>query len=212
VENSISIHLQAVSKKYNREWIFRNLDLEIRPGSRLALLGANGSGKSTLLQVISGYLIPDSGKVKFISNATELKEENAHEHISFASPFLQLSEEFTLKEVVEHTLIYKPFLNDLNSAAVIDIVELKSASNKPLKHFSSGMKQRVKLALAILANSELLFLDEPLSNLDANGVKWYQHMIAQYAANKTIVVCSNTIKDEYSFCEKELNMADHKAN
>jgi ABC-type multidrug transport system ATPase subunit len=212
VENSISIHLQAVSKKYNREWIFKNLDLEITPGSRLVLLGANGSGKSTLLQVISGYLIPDSGKVKFVSNATEIKEEMAHEHISFASPFLQLSEEFTLKEVVEHTLIYKPFLNNLNAASVIDLVELKAASNKPLKHFSSGMKQRVKLAMAILANSELLFLDEPLSNLDANGVKWYQHMIAQYAANKTIVVCSNTIKDEYSFCEKELNMADHKAN
>ncbi len=212
MENTISIHLQSVSKKYNREWIFKDLNLEIKPGSRLALLGTNGSGKSTLLQVISGYLIPDSGKVKFTSNNADVKEEIAHEHISFASPFLQLSEEFTLKEIIEHTAIYKPFLNGLNSTQVIDIIELKTASNKQLKHFSSGMKQRVKLGLAILAESELLFLDEPLSNLDANGVKWYQHMISQYAANKTIVVCSNTVKEEYSFCEKELNMADHKPN
>jgi ABC-type multidrug transport system ATPase subunit len=212
VENSISIHLQQVSKKFNREWIFKNLDLEIRPGARLALLGANGSGKSTLLQVISGFLIPDSGNVKFTSQNGDVKEEVAHEHISFASPFLQLNEEFTLKEIIEHTAIYKPFLNDLSSTQVIEIIDLKNAANKPLKHFSSGMKQRVKLALAILAKSELLFLDEPLSNLDANGVKWYQHMIAQYAATKTIVVCSNTVKEEYSFCEKELNMSDHKAN
>lgn len=212
MENTISIHLQSVSKKYNREWIFKDLDLTIDPGSRIALLGANGSGKSTLLQVISGYLIPDSGKVKFRSNNVDVKEEVAHEHISFASPFLQLSEELSLKEIIEHTAIYKSFSNGLTTTQIIDIIELKAASNKQLKHFSSGMKQRVKLGLAILANCELLFLDEPLSNLDANGVKWYQHMITQYAANKTIVVCSNTVKEEYSFCEKELNIADHKPN
>ncbi len=68
MENTISIHLSSVSKKYNREWIFKDLDLEIKPGSRLALLGANGSGKSTLLQVISGYLIPDKGTVNYASN------------------------------------------------------------------------------------------------------------------------------------------------
>jgi ABC-type multidrug transport system ATPase subunit len=212
VENNISIHLQSVSKKYNREWIFKDLDLEIKPGARLALLGANGSGKSTLLQVMAGYLIPDAGNVKFSSNSTEIKEEDAHELISFASPYLQLTEEFTLKELIDHTAVYKPFFNNLNTSQIIDLLDLKLSANKQLKHYSSGMKQRAKLGLAILAKSELLFLDEPLSNLDANGVKWYQNMILQYAATKTIVVCSNTVKDEYSFCEKELNMADHKPN
>jgi len=212
VENTISIRLQSVSKKYYREWVFKDLDLEIKPGARLALLGANGSGKSTLLQVMCGYLIPDAGTVKFTSSNGEIKQEEAHEHVSFASPFLQLSEEFTLKEIIEHSAIYKPFQSDMNSIQIIEVIELKAAANKQLKYFSSGMKQRVKLGLAILADSELLFLDEPLSNLDANGVKWYQHMIAQYAANKTIVVCSNAVKEEYSFCEKELNIANYKPN
>jgi len=210
LENTISIHLNSVSKKYHKEWIFRDLNLQIAPSSRIALLGSNGSGKSTLLQVISGYLIPDSGKVNYTSNSTEIKQENAHELISFASPYLQLTEEFTLKELVEHTALYKPFINRSNTNEVIDIMELKAAANKPLKHYSSGMKQRAKLGLAILADAPLLFLDEPLSNLDANGSKWYQKMITEYGAKKTIVVCSNAIKDEYSFCEKELNMADHK--
>jgi ABC-type multidrug transport system ATPase subunit len=211
LENSISIHLNSVSKKYNKEWIFKNLNLQITPGARLALLGTNGSGKSTLLQVISGYLIPDSGKVNFTSNAIEVKQEDTHELISFASPYLQLTEEFTLKELVEHIAIFKPFINKANANEIIDIMELKAAANKPLKHYSSGMKQRAKLGLAILADAPLLFLDEPLSNLDANGAKWYQKMITEYGAKKTIVVCSNAIKDEYSFCEKELNMADHKS-
>lgn len=210
MENTISIHLNSVSKKYNKEWIFKDLSLQIPPGARVALLGSNGSGKSTLLQVISGYLIPDSGKVNFTTNTTEVKQEDAHELISFASPYLQLTEEFTLKEMIEHTALFKPFINRSNTSEVIDIMELKAAANKPIKHFSSGMKQRAKLGLAILADAPLLFLDEPLSNLDANGNKWYQKMIENYGAKKTIVVCSNAIKDEYSFCEKELNMADHK--
>ncbi len=210
MENTISIHLSAVSKKFTKEWIFKDLNLQITPGSRLALLGANGSGKSTLLQVISGYLIPDSGKVNFTSNAAEVKQEDSHELISFASPYLQLTEEFTLKELIDHTALYKPFLNELKTEQVIDLLELKAAANKPIKHYSSGMKQRAKLGLAILADAPLLFLDEPLSNLDANGGKWYQKMINEYAAKKTIVVCSNAIKEEYAFCEKELNMADHK--
>lgn len=210
MENTISIHLSSVSKKYNKEWIFKDLNLDVVPGSRIALLGANGSGKSTLLQVICGYLIPDKGKVNFKANNTEVKQEDSHELISFASPFLQLTEEFTLKELVEHTALYKPFINGLKANEVIAILELDRTANKQLKHFSSGMKQRAKLGLAILADAPLLFLDEPLSNLDVNGVKWYQKMIAKYAQKKTILVCSNAVKDEYSFCEKELNMAEYK--
>lgn len=208
--NSTSIHLSTVSKKYNKEWIFKDLSLDITPGERIALLGANGSGKSTLLQVISGYLIPDKGNVSFKNNGLEIKQEDSHELISFASPFLQLTEEFTLAELIEHTAIYKPFINGLQKKDVLEIMELSNAANKQLIHFSSGMKQRAKLGLAILADAPLLFLDEPLSNLDANASKWYQKMLSEYAQNKTILVCSNTVKDEYSFCEKELNMANYK--
>lgn len=210
MENTVSIHLQSISKKYNKEWIFKDLDLEVKPGSRIALLGSNGSGKSTLLQVMSGYLIPDAGKVNFSLAGNAVKQEDSYELISFASPYLQLTEEFTLTELVDHMAMYKPFINGLKNQEVIDLLELKHAANKPIKQYSSGMKQRVKLGLAILADSPLLFLDEPLSNLDANGTKWYQQMIHTFAVKKTIVVCSNAVKDEYSFCEKELNMANHK--
>ena len=210
MENTISIHLNSVSKKYNKEWIFKDLNLQIAPGERIVLLGTNGSGKSTLLQVISGYIMPDAGKVNFTSKGNDVKQEDSHELISFASPYLQLNEEFSLRELTEHTSVFKPFLKRYSANEIIEILNLKAAANKPIKQYSSGMKQRAKLGLAILAEAPLLFLDEPLSNLDANGTVWYHQMISEYGANKTIVVCSNAIKEEYAFCEKELNMADHK--
>ena len=72
------------------------------------------------------------------------------------------------------------------------------------------MKQRVRLTLAILADCPLLLLDEPVSNLDKAAIEWYKNLINTYALHKTIVVCSNSIKEEHSFCNKELDMADYK--
>jgi ABC-type multidrug transport system ATPase subunit len=123
---------------------------------------------------------------------------------------LELVEEYTLTELIEHCAVYKPFLHDLNAKDIIEIAELKHAENKHLKNYSSGMKQRVKLAVAILADCPLLLLDEPASNLDKNAIDWYNQLITKYASAKTIVVCSNSVKEEFSFCTKELNVMDYK--
>jgi len=209
--NSLNIHVVNAGKKFGKEWIFRNVNLEISPEEKIVILGLNGSGKSTLLQALTGYLTLNEGHVIYTNNENTIEEGTIYNLISLASPYLELVEDFTLEEHIEHTRIYKPFLNNLTTQQVIELSGLSAHSAKYIRLFSSGMKQRLKLALAILADAPVLFLDEPTTNLDATVIEWYKGMIAKYAIHKTIMVCSNSIKEEYAFCNKVITMEDYKS-
>ena len=112
--------------------------------------------------------------------------------------------------MIAHTQVYKPFINNLSVNEIVELSGLSAHQHKYIKLFSSGMKQRLKLTLAILADVPILLLDEPTTNLDATVVKWYQELIETYTKNKTVIVCSNSIKDEYAFCTKTIVMEDFK--
>jgi len=206
----LHIQLKNIGKRYNYEWIFRKVDYEFTLGNHYVLLGANGSGKSTLLQVIAGSMMSSEGEIQYTFQNNVIDEESIFQHISYAAPYLDLFEEFTLKETIEFQSKFKPFINNLAVDEIINIMQLQKAQTKAIKYFSSGMKQRVKLALAILADTPLLLLDEPSSNLDKNAINWYQSLINQYSANKIIIVCSNQIEQEYGFCNKQLVIEDYK--
>ncbi len=210
MQNAITIHVTNAGKKFGREWIFRKVDLEIKPAEKVVIMGLNGSGKSTLLQAITGYLTLNEGSVTYSNNQQKIEDEQHYKLISLASPYLELVEDFTLLEQIEHVHIYKPFLNSLSISQVVELSGLSAHQNKYIKLFSSGMRQRLKLTLAILADAPILFLDEPTTNLDATVIDWYKNMITTYAMHKTIVVCSNSIKDEYAFCERVITMEDFK--
>lgn len=206
-----SVSLHNLGKKFNKEWIFRGIDYTISPGQKLLISGGNGSGKSTLLQVISGFVSPNEGHVAFsfsgqsIQDATDLKD-----HISFASPYLQLIEDLTLEEMIAHAKLFKPFLNGLDVAELIRLIDLQHARHKFIRQFSSGMKQRLKLGLAILADTPVLLLDEPVSNLDRSAIAWYRSLISTHTQERTVIVCSNAIEDEHFFCDTALNIMDYK--
>lgn len=211
MQNTITINVSNAGKKFGREWIFRKVDLEIKPAEKIVILGLNGSGKSTLLQSMTGYLSLNEGAVSYTSNNQQkIEDEQQYKLISLASPYLELIEDFTLQEQIEHVHIYKPFLNNLSIAQVVELSGLAAHKDKFIKQFSSGMRQRLKLTLAILADTPILFLDEPTTNLDATVIDWYKNMIASYAMDKTIVVCSNSIKEEYGFCERVITMEEFK--
>lgn len=208
-----SVSLNNIGKKYNREWIFRNLNCEILANDKLVLLGGNGSGKSTLLQIISGFISPNEGELVVSYNSKDACQQSSIIHpklISFASPYIQLIEDFTLIEIIEHTALFKPFKQKLPSSEIIELLELSHAKSKFIKQFSSGMKQRLKLGLAILAETPFLLLDEPVSNLDKNAIEWFKNLIASYSEHRTVVVASNAISDEYFFCTKQLTVTDFK--
>ncbi len=210
MQNPITINLTNAGKKFGREWIFRKVHLDIAAGQKIAILGLNGSGKSTLLQALTGYLTLNEGELTYSINQEKIEEEKLYAYISLASPYLELVEDFTLQEQIEHAAIYKAFSNKLTTENIVELSGLAAHKDKYIKLFSSGMKQRLKLTLAILADAPILFLDEPTTNLDATVIDWYKNMIANYALHKTIVVCSNSIKDEYSFCDKVITMEDFK--
>ncbi len=210
VNLNIPISVNNAGKKFGSEWIFRNLSLQINTSEKIAILGLNGSGKSTLLQALSGYLTLNEGEFFFTLNEKKIDSEKMYNYCSYASPYLDLIEDFTLSELIQHTKVYKPFINNLSTQQIIEISGMGEHSTKFIHQFSSGMKQRLKLTLAILADAPILLLDEPTSNLDANVIRWYQTMIETYAMQKTIIVCSNSIKEEYLFCSKTIVMEDYK--
>lgn len=206
----MSIHLENIGKRFNREWIFRGVNHTFESGKSYAILGSNGSGKSTLLQVAAGYARPTEGKVTGKLDGEITSGENLFKEVSLATPYLGLYEEFFLEELLAFHFKFKRIRDTLTLANLPEILKLDHALNRPLKQFSSGMKQRVRLGLALLSDTPYLFLDEPTSNLDATGKKWYQSMIETYGKNRMIVVCSNHQEEEIFFCETRLEVGDYK--
>lgn len=205
------IRLTNIGKRYNYEWIFKGIHTEFKLDNNYVILGGNGSGKSTLLQLIAGNFIPSEGEICYTCDNTTIAAENIYKKLSIATPYLDLFEEFTLVESVEFHSKFKPFREGLEAKQIIALMELEKAKDKQLKYFSSGMKQRVRLALAILSNTPLLLLDEPTSNLDKNAIAWYQQFIQAYSKNRLIIVASNQLEYEYaSFCNISLNVEDYK--
>jgi len=204
------IVLENIAKRYIKEWVFRDLSYTFIKNNAYVLLGSNGSGKSTLLQVVSSYLSPSKGKIKFFSNIELVDNDILYKKISLATPYMELPEEFTLSEVVDFHLKFKSFRTKITKSDFIKICYLEDAQNKIVANFSSGMKQRLKLALAILSDTDALFLDEPTSNLDKKGIEWYKKLISDNIADRIVVVCSNHIDDEYFFCKHQIQIEDYK--
>ncbi|MGN8058889.1 ABC transporter ATP-binding protein [Pedobacter sp. 22163] len=204
----MNITLQNAGRRFNKEWIFRNLSTEFTSGNSYAILGPNGSGKSTLLSVLTGSLSPSEGEISF-SDTKEISVENIYKYISLAAPYLELVETFTLKESIDFHFKFKNFAPGLDSKKLITILGLEKAANKEIKYFSSGMKQRTKLALACCTDTPILFLDEPTSNLDVQGINWYRELIENFGKDRLMIIGSNQIQ-EYDFCTKQIQISDYK--
>jgi ABC-type multidrug transport system ATPase subunit len=255
----MKITLTNAGKRFNRDWIFRNINYEFQSAHAYAIIGPNGSGKSTLLQVIGGAVglsegtidysmtdgrwsiveeqttstekiseisIPQSSASATSSYAKDsadlstfdnrpstidhrISSENIFQSLSLAAPYLELIEEMTLKEFLEFHNRFKPLLGEISIPQIIESVQLSPAANKQIRYFSSGMKQRIKLAQAIFSRTPLLLLDEPCTNLDEEGISIYLDLIERYGEGRLILVSSND-RQEYSFCKQSLDLRNYK--
>jgi ABC-type multidrug transport system ATPase subunit len=206
----MQIHLTAASKRFNKEWIFSNLDFSFVIGQHYALIGNNGSGKSTLLQIIAGYIGLTKGQINWVNAAGQpIDSTNIYQHISIATPYLELVEEFTALEQIAFHQQFKSIQSDIQAIDILEKIGLSKAADKQIRNFSSGMKQRLKLALAIFDQAPILLLDEPCSNLDHEGIQTYQQLMQAHAMHKLIIVASNDAQ-EYQFCSQQLSLADFK--
>ena len=205
----MNIHLSNTGKRFNREWIFRKLDYQFLQGKSYAITGTNGSGKSTLLQIIAGATLHSEGKIEyFTSPQNEIAEaENAYKQIAIAAPYLDLVEEMTATEFLTFHNNFKPFTT--NFADMLLAVGLQKAADKQIRYYSSGMKQRLKLAQAFFSETSVLLLDEPTTNLDEEGIEVYKNLWAKHTANRLVIVSSND-KTEYENCNDVVRIGDYK--
>lgn len=205
----LKIHLEEASKRFQYEWIFKNLSLELSQGDSLAITGSNGSGKSTLLKCLSGAIPITSGKIDYIVSGKSISETDWFSFLTISAPYMEMPEEFTLEELLNFHFKFKKPLDRVSSKEIVEQLYLTQHISKPVGQFSSGMKQRLKLGLALFSDVPLIFLDEPTSNLDRKGIDWYQEMINHYGKNRILVICSNEPR-EYEFCGQKIVLEDFK--
>jgi ABC-type multidrug transport system ATPase subunit len=205
----MQITLQQAGRRFNRDWIFRKMDAAFAEGGKYAITGANGSGKSTLLQVLAGSMTLSEGQCHWQHNNQPLQQDAVFVHMGMAAPYLDIIEEMTATEFLHFHHAFKPLLPGLTIPAILQRIGLEKASNKQIRYYSSGMRQRIKLAQAIFTSAPLLLLDEPCTNLDAAGIQLYHSLINEYCSNKLVIVSSND-EQEYAFCTEILHITNWK--
>jgi len=222
----MKVSLTDAGKRFNRDWIFRHFTYTFESGEAYAITGPNGSGKSTLLQAISGSLHLNEGRVEFnlgpsllfkttnredaIKNVSgKLPDEDQFSQVSICAPYLEVIEEMTFLEFLQFHRYFKPLLDGISIEFIVEQVGLQKARNKQIRYYSSGMKQRVKLAQCIFSAAPVVLLDEPCTNLDAAGISLYHQLVYKYCRDRIVIVSSND-EVEYKFCDKRIDVLQYK--
>jgi len=190
----LELHAISLKKVFNRRVIFQDISFSLRSGQTLIVTGKNGSGKSTLVKIISHILTPSNGKVEFVSSSRP--PSLPQDLIGLVSPYLQLYEEFSARENLQFSLAIRGMAS--RDSAIDDLLgrfTLRARMNDPVQTYSSGMKQRVKLAMALIHQPPILILDEPMSNLDHEGISSVREVMATHRKKGLLVVATNDLTD-----------------
>ncbi len=204
------LKVNNIGKKFRKEWIFRNISFELSSGACMSVSGTNGSGKSTFLRIVSGFMTSSEGTIEIRQHENMIPAEQHFRYLSFAAPYLDMVDDMTLEENIRYYAVHKPLRGQMSASEVAETMQLSKHLEKAFRSFSSGMKQRVKLGLAILSDTPLLLLDEPLSNMDADGFLWYRNLMEDHKSERITMICSNNVEAETEFCTESLNITDYK--
>ena len=204
---SCSITLVRVSKEFNRRPIFADIDLSLAAPGSIALTGRNGSGKSTLAKIIAGLLSPTHGVVQFSSGGKTMDLQEMRSRLGFVSPYLNLYDEFS---ALENLMFLSRIRGDKgithpDMETMLDSVGLGERMHDRVGTFSSGMKQRLKYAFALLHKPSVLILDEPTSNLDTEGSAFVHEIVVNQRKSGILVVATNDAH-EASWCERRIRL------
>lgn len=206
----IEITLENAEKRFNRDIIFRGWSDTLSAADCPVILGGNGSGKSTAMRVLLGYAPLSGGSIRYTLNGKKLPPARAYRHLAFCSPYLELYEELTVREAAAFHFSLKPALPGTDPEKLAEHALLAKAADRPVKHLSSGMKQRLRLALAFYSDTAAVLLDEPTSNLDAAGREWYRDTAEAVRGDRLFIVASNHLEDEYFFCTRKIDIENFK--
>lgn len=193
---------------YSRKYIFSGFNFELAPSEIVALIGKNGSGKTTLLKTLAGLLHPTSGKVLFLVDGKPIKDDMLHSYFGFVAPYLQLYEEFTPDELIRlYSMMRTKKVSTSRANQLLELFGLAEFRNEPIRNFSSGMKQRMKFVLCFASESDVIFLDEPFSNLDSEGIELVKACIAEMVSEKrTSIVIATNDEREMQLCRRWVDL------
>lgn len=203
----LKIQVQDAGKRFQYEWIFRNLSFALGGGESLALTGSNGSGKSTLLKCIAGVIPLSTGSISYSLEGKPIPSSDWFSKLSIAAPYLELPEEFSLLELLNFHFHFKKSRNNLSIIRMLELLHLEPHRHKLLSQFSSGMKQRLKLGLALFSDVNLILLDEPTSNLDQQGILFFKELIKTYQEDRVLIISSNEPR-EIECCQRQVSLED----
>ena len=200
-----SIHLDGVSKRYDMQWIFRDLNSAFHLGNTYAIKGYNGSGKSTLLRILSAMESPTLGKRTYLQNKVALPEDKIYSILSFSAPYMNLPSHLKVIELIHFHAQFKSMT--ITPDELLEDVQLVKSKNKLFETLSSGQKQKIKLALAICNTDPVLLLDEPGTNLDNYNYKWFSDKILAHKEAKLICIATNESRD-LDMCNESLVISE----
>ncbi len=195
-----SVEAVNLNKSFGRRLIFNDLQFKFDKAGVYGISGPNGSGKSTLVKMIAGIIGASKGKIFHKLDDKLVIEEELHNHIGFASPYLVLYEEFSTYENLKlFSEIRGIKFNQERVDYLLEKFLLKKRKDDILKTYSSGMMQRVKFIFALMHSPYLIILDEPTSNLDDEGKESVYELIKEEGQKNIVLIASNE-KNDLEFC------------
>ncbi len=209
--DSVEIICTNLSKSFSGKTIFKNLSFKISTAQSLTITGRNGSGKSTLIKILSSLIRSSGGSFSINVNGNAIANENHYLSIGMFSPYLNLYEELTGLENLQffYRLKSGSDYDPGRSNFVLEKVGLFEKRNELFKNYSSGMKQRLKLAFAVISNPKILLMDEPRTNLDRSGIDLISEIAAEQKEKGILIIATND-EDDRELCDDTLNIEDYK--
>jgi heme exporter protein A len=189
----LKLQVQALSRRYGFRKVFSGLNFEISSPGSIVVCGPNGSGKSTLLKLLSFLEIPSSGRIIYSSDTeVPIKKEKLRQKLSFVSPEFNLYEELTALENLRFFLsVSGRKFKRKDCLDVLDRVGLKQRIDDNVGEYSFGMKMRLKYALALAMESEIMVVDEPTTNLDRDGREIVYDIMRDHRTHGLLLYATN---------------------
>lgn len=197
------IKLENALKRFSGQLIFKDFSYCFNSCNTYAISGINGSGKSTLLKVLAGSLSLNKGKIHWEIAQKKIDASKIYSNIVLMGPYVDLIEEMNLNELLAFHGKFREWLHPDSEGQIKETLGFDA--EKAIAQYSSGMKQRLKLMLAFQTKTDILLLDEPTTNLDEQGKRWYLSLIGERDKNALLVVAS-ALAEDHSFCDELIEM------
>lgn len=192
-----TLRAESLSKRFGPRRVFKDISFELSTGDSIAVVGPNGSGKSTMLMILLGTYQPTRGSLAYLEDNAPLNRDQTRNLTSLVSPYLNLYDNLTGEENLSFfATVSGGHITGQELNTLLEKVGLEGRGPDLVQSYSSGMKQRLKYAVAILGDPAFLFLDEPTSNLDRAGKEIVFGIVEEYRSKAVIVIATNEEEEQ----------------